>query len=172
MKNILLTSRIGSKPSHTDGFGGRPTVTPAMPGMKEGIIVKKTLSDLRVLVVDDNLESALLSQLFIRKSVQSADTAETAYSAIAKIGEAAENGKYDLVLCDMNLDNGKTGLDVQKEAKTLSPGTIFVFVTGHDRAGFADAFPGQEYPDLVLRKPIKKEALLEFLHQLCDGQLS
>jgi len=142
---------------------------PSASAIREGIAVRKALSDMRVLVVDDNPDNAMLSQIYLRKSVKSADTAETASSAIAKIGEAAKNGKYDLVLCDIMLDNGRTGFDVEKEAKALSPGTIFVFVTGHDRGGFAKNFSGQEYPDLVLQKPIKKDALLEFLGKLCDS---
>jgi len=170
MKSPLI--RLNAvKPSHIDGSGStKPPITPSTPAMKEGIVCKKSLSELRVLVVDDNADNAELLQLYVRKSVKSADTAESAQDALSKISEAARNGKYDLVLCDITLDNGKNGLDVEKEAKEVSPGTAFVFTTGYKAEDFSKRFLGCKYPARVLVKPIKKDQLLEFLGTIFDAQ--
>ena len=150
-----------------DGFSSKPTITPAAPALKEGIATasKKKLSECRVLVVDDNSDNALLLTMYLKGKVKSTDASETARDAIEKI----KNNTYDLVLSDMSLDGRMTGLDVEKEAKKISPGTIFVFITGRDRDGFARLFPGQEYPKFIIQKPCGKDALLEFLGKLCDS---
>ena len=168
MKSPLI--RLNAiKPSHKDGAGG-PTITPSAKSLGEGIAATaKKLSELRVLVVDDNPDIAELFKMYMRKSVKSVDTAETASEALSKIGEAAKNGRYDVVLCDITLDSGKSGLDVEKAAKAVSPSTIFVFATGYKAEDFAKRFPNQQYPETVLVKPVRKDQLLEFLGRLCDS---
>ena len=156
------------KPSHMGGSGAsKPTIMPAAPALKEGIATtsKKKLSECRVLVVDDNSDNALLLSLYLKGKVKVIDISETGADAIEKIKQA----KYDIVLSDMRLDGVMTGLEVEKEAKKLSPATLFVFVTGLDRDSFAKMFSGQDSSKLVIQKPIKKDELLGFLGKLCDS---
>ena len=155
------------KPSHMNGFSSKPTITPAAPALKEGIATasKKKLSECRVLVVDDISDNALLLTMYLKGKVKAIETSETGADAIEKIRQ----NKPDIVLSDMRLDGSMTGLEVEKEAKALSPATLFVFVTGLDRDNFARLFPGKEYPALTIQKPVKKDALIEFLGKLCDS---
>ena len=150
-----------------DGFSSKPTITPATPALKEGIFTasKKKLSDCRVLVVDDDSDNALLLTMYLKGKVKAIETSETGADAIEKIRQ----NKPDIVLSDMRLDGGMTGLEVEKEAKTISPATLFVFVTGLDRVDFARMFPGQEPLKLVIQKPCKKDELIEFLGKLCNS---
>ena len=161
----------GTKPSHKDGLGdSKPAIKPSASAMKEGIATtsKKKLSDCNVLVLDDNADNAELARLYLRKSAKSVDTAETAQEAIEKM----QKNKYDIVLSDMSLGGGMTGLDVEKKAKELLPGILYAYATGRDRDGFARMFPGQEYPEHVLQKPVHQADLLEFLNKLLEKQQS
>lgn len=136
----------------------QPTITPSAASLKEGPAAhfRKKLSECRVLIVDDIPENAELQQIRLRKHVKSAETAETASGAILKIIEAAKNGRYEVVLCDMRLDGGATALDVEREAQKASPSTIFIITSGVER---------EELPEgtIYLQKPFSKEKLLELL---------
>lgn len=124
-----------------------------------GEALKKKLSECRVFVVDDDPFNVQILQIFLRKSVKSLDTAQTAQEAISMISEAAKSGGYDFVLCDIRLDNGKTGFDVESEASKTSPNTRFIFVSAYDQSTIPDG-------KILLQKPIYKDVLFEFLNKL------
>jgi len=113
----------------------------------------------RTYVVEKTEKGALIISINLLKSI---DIAETASDALSKISEAAKNGKYDFVLCDIRLDGEKSGIDVEKEARTLSPGTKFVFVSALPLDSFPEGKP-------ALQKPIHQRDLLDLLNKLCDS---
>ena len=165
MKNILLTPRIGTKPGHADGFGGsvKPTVPFAVPALTEGIFTmqRKKLSGCKVLVLDDNPINALLLERTLRRHTNKIDTTDSPSKALSMIGAAAKNGKYDLVLCDVMVGEGKTGFNVADEAANISPGTRFIFVS----AGLISSYPVEMR---VLPIPIDKNQLFERIGELFD----
>jgi DNA-binding response OmpR family regulator len=76
--------------------------------------------------------------------------------------------RYDIILCDYNLGQGKDGQQVLEEARFrefMSPSTIFVMITAENTM---DMFMGVlEYsPDDYLIKPFTKEALGKKLRDL------
>ena len=163
MNNILLTPRIGTKPSHMDGSSSKPTITPAMPALREGIFAMQQmkLSECNVLVLDDIFVNTLLLQRILRRHAKKIDAANSPSKALSMMGEAAKNGKYDLVLCDVKIGEGKTGFDVADEAANISPGTRFIFVS----SGLLSSYPAERR---VLPVPIDNKQLFERIGELFD----
>jgi len=142
-----------------DGTSFKPRLRISSP--KEGIAAtaKKKLSECRVLVVDDDPSSVELFPLYLVKSVKSVDISGTASDALSKISKAAKNGKYDFVLCDIRLGGAKSGIDVEKEAIELSPGTRFVFISALTWDSFPKGKP-------ALQKPTSRIDVLSLLNKL------
>jgi len=149
MRNIMLRNSVRPSP------GSGATINPSASTLREGI-AKKSLSECRVLVVDDDSSNTELMRIRLRKEVKSVETAETAAGAISKISEAAKGEKYDLVICDMRLDGSATALDVEKEATKAIPSALFIIASGLR----ADELPQGA---IHLKKPSTKEEVLALL---------
>ncbi|HEY5718631.1 MAG TPA: tetratricopeptide repeat protein [Motiliproteus sp.] len=124
-------------------------------------------SRLNFLIVDDfpNFCSALrnMAQSFGVQNIDIYHNGDDAVSALAKT-------RYDVVLCDYNLGEGRTGNDVLEEAKhrkLLKSSALFLMITAENTA---DMVRGalEFQPDDYLTKPVTKEVLQTRLSRLLD----
>lgn len=125
------------------------------------------LRDKTILVIDDF--SQMRSSL--KKMVQSfgatdVDDAANGEDAVKKIGRK----KYDIILCDYSLGEGKDGQQVLEESKhrnLLKYSTIFMMITAETTS---DMVMGavEYYPDDYLTKPFTKEVLGKRLEKLIE----
>lgn len=123
------------------------------------------LGQLSFLIVDDfsNFTSAL------RAMVQSFGVSDidTAANGEDTIG-ALQRKKYDVILSDYNLGDGKNGNDVLEEAKVqglLKSSALYIMITAENASDMVRG--ALEYqPDDYLTKPITKEVLMTRLTRL------
>lgn len=126
-----------------------------------------SLEHLSFLIVDDfsNFSSALRTMImsFGAPDIDIAVNGEAAT-------EALQEKKYDIVLCDFNLGEGKNGNDVLEEAKAsqlLKSASIFIMITAENSNEMVRG--ALEYqPDDYLTKPITKEVLMSRLVRLLN----
>lgn len=117
------------------------------------------------LIVDDfgDMRSMLRSMLGMF-GVTKVDAASNGKEAIQYL----ERGKYDVVLCDYNLGQGKDGQQVLEEARhreLISLSTVFVMITAENTREMV--LGAIEYePDSYLSKPFTKDLLRNRLEKL------
>lgn len=120
---------------------------------------KSLLADLRILVVDDFASMrALLLRMVGELGGEVAQTASDGEEAVSLIGA----GRFDVVLCDYNLGDGKNGQQVLEEARhrgLLGHSCVFIMITAESQLAMVlGAIEHQ--PDEYLIKPFVKEVLL------------
>jgi len=114
------------------------------------------LSGLKILIIDDFVEMRSM----MRRTVESfrAKTLETAKDADEALEKMAGR-KFDLVLCDYNLGDGKDGQQILEEAKYrkyISSTTIWMMITAETTVEMV--MGALEYkPDEYLTKPFAKQ---------------
>ncbi|VAW87692.1 Chemotaxis regulator - transmits chemoreceptor signals to flagellar motor components CheY [hydrothermal vent metagenome] len=114
------------------------------------------LSGLKILIIDDFVEMRSM----MRRTVESfrAKTLETAKDAEEALEKMAGR-KFDLVLCDYNLGDGKDGQQILEEAKYrkyISSTTIWMMITAETTVEMV--MGALEYkPDEYLTKPFAKQ---------------
>ncbi len=104
----------------------------------------EALPRLRILVVDDDpaVRRGLLRILVRHHDVLQADGGPEAFATL----RAQE---VDLVLCDLHLSGGSSGLDVCREVRRLRPNTVVVLMTGY----LEHPNRASSVADAVLEKP-------------------
>lgn len=123
-----------------------------------------------ILVVDDfpEMRSMLRSML----TMYGADTIEQARNGEEAI-ERMQARRFEIVLCDYNLGEGKDGQQVLEEAKhrdLLPYDTTFVMVTAENTSEMV--MGALEYqPDAYLSKPVTKTVLQARLKKLLDKKV-
>lgn len=121
----------------------------------------------KVLVVDDFFNFRLTMKNMLRSfGVIYLDDAATGEEAIQKIATS----RFDIILCDYNLGEGKSGQQVLEEGKFrgyINYSTIFIMVTAENTL---DKILGAaEYqPDDYLMKPFAKEILEKKIKNLIE----
>lgn len=109
---------------------------------------------IRILVVEDN-EGALnmLCELLgmLGHDATPAVTAELGW-------ELLQNGKYEVLLTDINLP-GMSGLELAQQARELAPEMKIVFVSGNDKAVLATL----NFPAGWISKPVEYVTLVQAL---------
>ncbi|MCE1198717.1 MAG: PAS domain S-box protein [Marinilabiliales bacterium] len=122
---------------------------------------KKQLSDLRVLVVDDEEINFAFLELLLKKLVASVGVAHSGIEAIEKVSE----GSYDIILMDLKMPD-MDGYEASRILKLNFPNIPIIvqsaYATREDRqkailAGCDDFLP----------KPITKELLIELIQRHC-----
>jgi CheY-like chemotaxis protein/Tfp pilus assembly protein PilF len=117
------------------------------------------------LIVDDfgDMRSMLRSMLSMF-GVTKVDTASNGKEAVQYL----ERGKYDIVLCDYNLGQGKDGQQVLEEARQrslISLSTVFIMITAENTREMV--LGAIEYePDSYLSKPFTKDLLRNRLEKI------
>jgi len=125
------------------------------------------LKSKKVLVVDDFLNFRLTLKNMLRSfDVIHLDDAGNGDDAIRKMAA----GKYDIILCDYNLGEGKSGQQVLEEGKFrgyINHSMIFVMITAENSLEMI--MGAAEYqPDDYLIKPFAKEILGNKIKQLIE----
>ncbi|MFA6328140.1 MAG: hypothetical protein WCY41_01705 [Candidatus Micrarchaeia archaeon] len=116
-----------------------------------------------MLAVDVIALDALYVRALLRKTMNiTCDVAHSPSEALAKISEAAKNGKYDFVVCNLDKRLGLDGLELEQKAGIISPGTQFVFTSAWEPKDFPAGKP-------VLRKPYTPASLVSMLEQRCES---
>ena len=117
------------------------------------------LPPLRVLAVDDDsLVRQFLSMLFMRNKVNHTIVED----GVKAIAEWKNSGPYDLVVTDIMMPNGVSGIDLARHLRSVDPRIPIVFITGYspEHVGAQDIkLPGRA-PRVVL-KPFEAKVLFE-----------
>jgi two-component system CheB/CheR fusion protein len=121
-------------------------------------------TSLRILVVDDNVDSARMLTVLLRCEGHEARIALDGPAAI----EAAKLYQPDLVLLDLTLP-GMSGLEVAAELRSLPELSAcrLVAVTGHGE----DSLPFPSPFDRCFVKPVNTDALLGYLSWSGSGSM-
>jgi len=126
-----------------------------------------TLKNNKILVVDDFAEMRSMLRSMLRAyGAEDILQASNGEDAIAKI----ENHKFDIILCDYNLGEGKDGQQVLEEAKhrdILPLATTFIMVTAENTSMMVMGALDYQ-PDAYLSKPITKTTLQTRLKRVLD----
>jgi len=126
-----------------------------------------TLKNKKILVVDDFAEMRSMLRSMLRaygaEEIKQASNGEDAVEAIA-------NHKFDIILCDYNLGEGKDGQQVLEESKLrgiLPLATTFIMVTAENTSTMV--MGALEYqPDAYLSKPVTKLTLQTRLKKILE----
>jgi DNA-binding response OmpR family regulator len=121
------------------------------------------MSDLRVLLVDDEVELAqtLAERLEIRKIF--AEVVSDKEAALERI----KRNRYDIILLDVVLQRCH-GLEILKEIKKIRPEQIVILVSGRgSEADFAKSRQCGAHDYLI--KPVQIEKLIEIMEKAAFG---
>lgn len=114
---------------------------------------------LRVLVLEDNMESRLLLSHLLRKEFEA-----TIASGVDETLEAAKDGEFDVALLDINLGEARTGIDVLEalrempQHRSLPALACTAYALPGDRENFLEAGFGG-----YVSKPFEKAELFATL---------
>ncbi len=109
----------------------------------------------RILVVDDEASVLFTYRVLLEKHGYAATPAITSSEAI----QALKQGKFDLLLCDLSLEEGHTGFEVLTQARKRDPLVPCVLLTGY--ASSEAAQKAEKLGTPVLYKPIEIEQFLD-----------
>jgi CheY-like chemotaxis protein len=120
-------------------------------------------AQLRVLIVDDNVDLARMTQILLKHEGYEAKMAFDGPGAI----EAARAFKPDAVLLDLGLP-GMSGSQVATELKGIPElrGCVLIAVSGYDAETVECSSPFERH----LQKPVDPEALIKLLRGLRPSQ--
>jgi DNA-binding NarL/FixJ family response regulator len=118
----------------------------------------KTMTYPNVLIVDDEIITSEFVRLILeRYDINVTGVAETPKKALQIFSE----GKTDLIICDIDLRNGISGIDFVRHAKQLRP-THVIYLTGlTDEDTLKTALETQ--PDAYITKPFTHNQLIATL---------
>ena len=129
-----------------------------------------SLKDKKILIVDDfaEMRSSLRNMLtpFDANDISMASTGEEAIELIA-------HNKFDIILCDYNLGDGKDGQQVLEEAKLrgkLPYSTVFIMITA-ESSSFMVMGALEHQPDDYLSKPFSRNVLKSRLEKLLNKKV-
>ena len=108
----------------------------------------------RILIVEDEKAIQLALRGLLRRDGYDVDLADTGEDALRKLGEAA----YDLVITDLALGRGLSGMDVLRATKEARAETAVVMITAHGSEKVAVDAMKQGAED-YLPKPFDNEEL-------------
>jgi DNA-binding response OmpR family regulator/Tfp pilus assembly protein PilF len=116
----------------------------------------------RVLVIDDSSAMRKMLQITVQSlGVQSVDLAESVFDVLQRIEKGGR--KYDIILCDYILGEGRDGqhlLEELKARKLLPYSTVFIMVTA-ERAYEKVVNAVELAPDDYLLKPFSGQVLMD-----------
>jgi len=108
----------------------------------------------RILIVEDEKAIQLALRGLLRRDGYDVDLADTGEDAVRKLGETA----YDLVITDLALGRGLSGMDVLRASREARPETAVVMITAHGSEKVAVEAMKQGAED-YLPKPFDNEEL-------------
>jgi CheY-like chemotaxis protein len=114
----------------------------------------------RVLVVDDERNVLLTYRMLLEQEGYDATASLTAKEAIRLL----EKEKFDILLCDLSLEEKRTGFEVINAARERNAGVPAVLLTGYASPEAAEY--AKENDVAVLYKPIEIEEFLKTIATL------
>ena len=114
----------------------------------------------RILIIDDDADMGTLLSRYLAQNNYETVIADSAASGIEKF----EEQKFDVVLTDYYLGDGKDGKDVLKEIKKKDPSTIVLIITAYpdnENAVELTASGAYEY----VEKPIVPAQILAIINK-------
>jgi DNA-binding NtrC family response regulator len=108
-----------------------------------------------ILVVDDEASVLFTYRVLLERHGYAATAAISSRQAIA----AVKRRRFDLLLCDLSLEEGHTGFEVLKRARERDPQVPCVLLTGYATSDAAQMAEKLGTP--VLYKPIEIEQFLD-----------
>ncbi len=122
-------------------------------------IINHNQSGIKILVVEDDRTSQQLIKIYLDQkfAVEIVNSGEEAI-------ESAKKNLYDLILMDINLGQGKNGIQTSMEIRKLSEyiSIPIVAVTAFEKSEIVDFFSSNGM-DLYLEKPYLRHHLLEVI---------
>lgn len=114
----------------------------------------------KALVVDDDIATRKIAELFLRGEIE-LESASNSKEAI----ELISNNLYSLVLMDISLGKGKSGVEVLRHLRTLPQykNVPVIAVTAHAMVGDKEKFLASGFDD-YLSKPFGKNDLINKVH--------
>ncbi len=118
------------------------------------------MDGLRILLVEDDdavraVTESLLDELGCR--------VETAINGVEALRRLGQNADFDLVLSDIVMPGGVSGVDLARRLKTVHPSLPVVLTTGYSGETLDDPEEAQAWP--ILRKPFRAEQLSAVVRQ-------
>ncbi|MBK6915206.1 MAG: response regulator [Ignavibacteriales bacterium] len=122
-------------------------------------IINHNQSGIKILVVEDDRTSQQLIKIYLDQkfAVEIVNSGEEAI-------ESAKKNLYDLILMDINLGQGKNGIQTSMEIRKLSEyiSIPIVAMTAFEKSEIVDFFSSNGM-DLYLEKPYLRHHLLEVI---------
>ena len=120
----------------------------------------------RLLIVEDDYENQKFLQIFLKRKfeLEICDSSETFY-------EKLESKKFDIILMDINLGKGMSGVDTTREIKKIESykNVPIVAITGFAMRGDKEEFI-QAGCTHYLSKPFSKSKLIKLLNDIRKGK--
>lgn len=157
--SISLQSEVGKGSTFTVVFPAEESVT--ADGLKDNILIEKNLPtpigrSKKVLVVDDDLATRKIVELFLRGEIEieSASNSKDATDLLS-------NDTYSLVLMDISLGKGVSGIELLNNLRTIPSykNVPVIAVTAHAMVGDKEKFLESGFND-YLSKPFAKKDLV------------
>jgi len=114
----------------------------------------------RILVVDDQPSVLLTYTLILQQAGYAVTAASTCAAALQHLGEK----EYDLLLCDLGLDDGRSGIEVIEFAQEHRPRMSSVLLTGYSTPEVVEE--AKQRGITLLFKPLQVRELLRTLEAL------
>lgn len=141
---------------------------------KNTVLDKSSVADWggkSVLIVDDFRGfRSIVKNMMQTIGITNIDQASDGESAIKKISEK----KYDIILCDYNLGEGKDGQQVLEEGKHrgfITPASIFIMITAENTMNMV--LGAVEYlPDDYLVKPLTQDIVISRIEKILKKKMT
>ena len=161
--SISLESEIGVGSTFTVVFPCEETIIPVEPELRfavEDMLPNPVGKRKKVLVVDDDLATRRIVELFLRGEIE-IDSASNSSEASDKINKDT----YSLVLMDISLGKGISGIELMKNLRNIPcyKNVPVIAVTAHAMVGDKEKFLDYGFDD-YLSKPFGKKDLISKVH--------
>ncbi len=94
------------------------------------------VAELKVLVIDDNLEVCkLIRRTLFDFGVKKVTVVTSGEEALRLLGAPDKHGAFDMILCDWNM-SGMSGIAVLRQVRSRDPHLPFFMITGNADADF------------------------------------
>lgn len=124
----------------------------------------ETLPPARILLVEDHPEVREILRQMLVSGGHEVVAADSGSRALAELG--GRQG-FDVLLTDLVMPGGVSGLTLAEEAGRRYPGMGVILITGHDPWGVTQASDGVEFE--VLTKPVTRTRLLAAIRRARRG---
>lgn len=123
----------------------------------------------KVLVIDDDFSSRKIVELFLRGEIE----IETASSANEGL-ELISINNYSLILLDISLGKGSSGIDVLKKLRTIPDykSTPVIAVTAHAMVGDREKFIDSGFNDYLSKPFAKKDLIGKVRHFVSNSEVN